>query len=138
MNKSRIISILFFYPLRHILVGIDYWDTGYNYANFEYMGLEHMDSMWLFSTYLANGIGHLLMKLPLACSLRGMNFYTGLFVSGLAIMGYCFCTVRLRMAKVIVFLGEMLAVSLCWCPTALLYNYVTYLLLFAAILLLFC
>lgn len=130
--------ILILYPLRHIAQGIDFWDTGYNYANFEYMGLEHMDSMWLFSTYLANAVGHIITKLPFALSLVGMNFYTGLFVSGLAAAGYLFCTKKLGIGRTVVFLGEMLAVSLCWCPTALLYNYLTYALFLACVILLYC
>jgi hypothetical protein len=54
--------ILLIYPLRHVNWGLDLWDTGYNYANFQYMGTEHMDSMWLFSTYLANVTGNFLMN----------------------------------------------------------------------------
>lgn len=68
----------FYILLRHIWIGLDLWDTGYNYANFQYMGLEHMDSMWLFSTYLATAVGHLLSFLPGAKTLLGMNLYTGL------------------------------------------------------------
>lgn len=132
------IIILILYPLRHIANGIDFWDTGYNYANFEYMGLEHMDSMWLFSTYLANVAGHFITKLPFGISLIGMNFYTGLFTSALAAAGYIFCTRKLEIPGWIVFIGEMLAVSLCWCPTALLYNYLTYVLFLACVILLYC
>lgn len=124
--ENIFIVILAFYPLRHISYGLDLWDTGYNYANFQYMGTEHMDPMWLFSTYLANAMGHLLTKLPVGNTLMGMNFYTGLFASVLALLGYFFCTRSLKMPKWIVFLGEMVALSLCWCPTALLYNYMTY------------
>ena len=69
------------YPMRHINWGLDLWDTGYNYSNFQYMGTEHMDNMWLFSTYLATAVGSFLQKLPFAGTLVGMNFYTGLFVS---------------------------------------------------------
>ena len=119
--------ILILYPLRHINWGLDLWDTGYNYANFRYFGTEHMDPMWLFSTYLANAAGSLITRLPGAGGLIGMNFYTGLAVSLLALAGYFFCTGKLKMPKVLVFAGEMTAVSLCWCPTALLYNYLTYL-----------
>lgn len=132
-----LVAILFLYPLRHIWIGLDLWDTGYNYANFQYMGLEHMDSMWLFSTYLATAVGHLLSFLPGAKTLLGMNLYTGLFVSLLAEMGYFFCTRKLKMPAVTAFLGEWIAVSLCWCPTALLYNYLTYVLFLAAMLLLY-
>lgn len=129
--------ILLIYPLRHINWGLDLWDTGYNYANFQYMGLDHMDSMWLYSTYLANVVGNVLTKLPFAGSLVGMNFYTGLFVSALAIAGYWFSIAKLKMPRWIAFVGEMLAISLCWCPTALLYNYLTYVLFLACVILLY-
>jgi len=129
--------ILIIYPLRHVNWGLDLWDTGYNYANFQYMGTEHMDSMWLFSTYLANAAGNFLMKLPFAGSLIGMNVYTGLFVSVLACLGYWFCTKKLQIPAWIAFVGEMLAISLCWCPTALLYNYLTYVLFLACVVLLY-
>lgn len=135
--ENLFIVILVFYPLRHINQGLDLWDTGYNYSNFRYMGTEHMDPMWLFSTYLSNAVGNLLMKLPSAGSLMGMNFYTGLFVSLLALAGYFFCTRRLGIARWVAFLGEFIAVSLCWCPTALLYNYLTYVLFLACVILLY-
>ncbi len=135
--ENLFVVILALYPLRHIYVGLDLWDTGYNYANFTYMGMEHMDPMWLFSTYLANSVGWLLTKLPRASTLAGMNFYTGLFVTVLALAGYFFCTRKLRIPKGIVFVGELLAESLCWCPTALLYNYLTYVLFLGAVILLY-
>ncbi len=135
--ENFFIVILAFYPLRHIYTGVDLWDTGYNYANFQYMGMEHMDPMWLFSTYLANVAGNFLTKLPGADSLVGMNFYTGLFVSALALAGYFFCTRKIKMPGWIVFLGEMLAVSLCWSPTAVLYNYLTYVLFLGSCILLY-
>lgn len=46
--ENLAIVILAFYPLRHIGWGLDLWDTGYNYANFQYMGTRHMDPMWFF------------------------------------------------------------------------------------------
>lgn len=131
------VVLLAFLPLRHISWGLDLWDTGYNYANFTYMGTEHMDPMWLFSTYLANVAGHWLTTLPGAGNLLGMNLYTGLFVSFLALLGYWFCTRVLKMPAAIAFAGELAAVSLCWCPTALLYNYLTYVLFLAAVILLY-
>lgn len=131
------ILILALYPLRHIHWGLDLWDTGYSYANFKYMGLDSMDPMWLFSTYLANAVGHLLMKLPMAETLAGMNFYTGLFVSVLSLLGYFFCTKKLGIPKFLAFVGEFAALSLCWCPTAILYNYLTYLLFLVCVILLF-
>ena len=132
-----LLVIMFWYPLRHVHWGLDFWDTGYNYANFLYMGTDHMDSMWLFSTYIANAVGHFMTKLPGGDCLVGMNLYTGMTVSVLALMGYWFCTRKLQMQEWIVFLGEMAAVSLCWCPTALLYNYLTYVFFTCCVILLY-
>lgn len=135
--ESIYVLVLGLYPLRHIYWGLDLWDTGYNYANFEYMGQEHMDSMWLFSTYLANVVGNFLMKLPAAGSLAGMNFYTALFVSLLALTGYFFCTRKLKMPAATTFIGEFAAISLCWCPTAKLYDYLTYVLFLICVIFLY-
>ena len=132
-----LVVFLFWYPLRHIHWGIDWWDTGYNYANFEHAGLEHMDPMWFFSTYLANVVGHILTMLPGGDTLVGMNLYTGLFVSVLALLGYFFCTRKLQIPRGIAFVGEFVAISLCWCPTALLYNYLTYVLYLVCVILLY-
>ena len=137
LGENLFIVILAFYPLRHVRWGLDLMDTGYNYANFVYMGTEHMDPMWLFSTWLSNAVGHLLTKLPGGGRLVGMNIYTGLFVSLLALAGYFFCTRKLSIRPWVAFLGEMLAMSLCWCPTALLYNYMTYVLFLGGFILLY-
>lgn len=137
MAEVCFLLILILYPLRHVSWGLDLWDTGYNYANFTYMGLEHMDPMWLFSTYLANAVGHLLTRLPFGGTLVGMNVYTGLSVSLLAVIGYWFCRRKLGIPAWIVFVGEFAAVNLCWCPTALLYNYLTYILFLGCVLLLY-
>lgn len=119
--------ILFLYPLRHIHVGVEWWDTGYNYGNFVYM--DRMDPMWVFSTYLGNALGNLFTRLPFGNYMMGLNVYTGLTVSFLGIMGYLFFTRKIKLPEWIVFLGEFVAISLCWCPTALLYNYLTYVLM---------
>ena len=129
--------ILLLYPLRHIHWGVDLWDTGYNYANFTYAGLEHMDGMWFFSTYLSNVVGHVLTLLPGGNTLLFLNFYTGLFVSLLALLAYYFLTVKVNIPASLVFLGEFVAISLCWCPTALLYNYLTYVFFLTGVILLY-
>lgn len=123
--------VLLLYPLRHIRVGVEWWDTGYNYGNFTYM--NYMDPMWLLSTYLGNALGHLFTLLPGGGTMLGLNVYTGLIVSLLAMGGYFFFTRIVDLPKTLTFWGEMLAVSFCWCPTALLYNYLTYLLLGAGV-----
>ena len=126
LREFVFVAILVLYPLRHIAWGLDLWDTGYGYANFEYMGTQHMDPMWLFSTYLTTAIGHFFSLLPGAGTLIGMNFYTGFSISFLAVLGYYFCVKVLKIPAFLAFLGEFTAVSFCWCPTGSFYNYVTY------------
>ena len=128
--------ILILYSLRHINIGLDLADTGYDYANFRY-GLEHMDSKWFFSTYLTNVVGHFLTCLPGGHTLLFMNLYTGLFVSLLAFISYRFLTKRMEIPAGLVFIGELTAISLCWSPTAVLYNYMTYMLLLVGVLLVY-
>lgn len=131
------VTLIVAYAMRHVNWGLDLADTGYSYSNFQYMSFNHMDSMWIFSTYLANVMGHLLTKLPFSDTLMGMNFYTTLLVAALPVMGYFFCTRTLKMKRWIVFVGGILTLALSWCPSAVLYNYVTYLLVVACVLLLY-
>lgn len=123
--------ILFAYPLRHVFQGVDLWDGGYNYANFRYMGTEYMDSMWLFATWLANALGAFLTRLPFGDTMAGMNIYTGLLTGFLAAASFQFCVGKLKIPPWLAFAGEILALSLCWLPAAVLYNYLTYIFLFA-------
>lgn len=127
--------ILLLYPLRHIFVNAEWWDTGYNYANFTYM--DKMDQMWLFSTYLGNVVGNFFTKLPFGNTMIGLNIYTGLIISALALWGYWFFIKQVKIPEVIAFLGEYLALCFCWCPTTVLYNYLTYVLLGAGVVLLY-
>lgn len=135
---SRVLfpAILLLYPLRHINVGAEWWDTGYNYGNFMYM--DRMDPMWVFGTYLGNALGNLFTRLPFGNYMMGLNVYTGLLVSLLALSGYFFFTKKVKVPAWCAFLGELLAVSLCWCPTALLYNYLTYVLFGGGVAALYC
>jgi hypothetical protein len=125
--------VLLLYPLRHILVGAEWWDTGYNYGNFMYM--DHMDPMWYFSTYLATTLGNSFSHM--SETMLGLNFFTGLIVSVIVILAYFFFWSKMQIPAWLVFIGEMLALSLCWCPTALLYNYLTYLLFAGAVMCLY-
>ncbi len=123
---SFALIVLSLYPFRNIHNGLDLWDTGYNYSNFEYMGLTSMDPMWLFSTYLSNAIGHLMTLLPYGHTLRGLNFYTAFVPALMAVGMYLFFTRYLKFPGWIVFFAEYAALSLCWAPTAVLYQYLTY------------
>ncbi len=133
IENSLFVIILAFYPLIRINQGLDVSDTAYSLVNFQYF--PSADGTWQTATYLANAAGYLFMQLPKGDTLLGMNFYTGLIVSFIALLFYY--TMRKKMPAWIVFMGEMLAVGLCWCPTVILYNYLTYVFMGAGILLLY-
>lgn len=120
-------------PLRHIWLGVDISDTGYNLACFRWFG--ELDGMWVYVTYLANAAGHLFTKLPLGDTMPGMNLYCSLVVSGIALCAWYFLKEKIPFG--IVFAGEVLAVLLCWCPHVILYNYLTYLVLIGGTVLLY-
>ncbi len=120
------VAVLFFYPFRHIFIGVDLWDTGYNYGNFMFM--KNMDPMWVAGTFLGTALGSFLMKLPFGKYMWGMNLYTSLTISILALVFFWFFIKKVKLPVWVVFAGEFLTESLCWCPTALLYNYLTYVL----------
>ena len=42
------VAVLVLYPLRHIAWGLDLWDTGYGYANFEYMNQAYGSHVVVF------------------------------------------------------------------------------------------
>lgn len=116
--------LLLIFPLLLINQGIDVTDTTYSLSYYRFM--DEMDLTWVLATYVANVTGAFLMKLPLGHTLLGMNLYTGLIASLIALICYYF--LKRYMSVWVVFLGEIIALSLCWCPTTTLYNYLTYLL----------
>lgn len=125
--------ILLIYPLLKINQGIDVSDTTYSLANFQYFG--SMEGTWMVATFLANVVGSLLMHLPWGDTLLGMYFYTALLQSVIALAVYL--GLRKKLPVPVLFLGEFMALSLCWCPSTILYNYLTYLLMTAGVLLLY-
>ena len=131
------VVLIFLYPFRHVAMGVDLMDGGYNYANFRYNGLEYMDSMWFFATWMANGVGHLFTRLPFGDTLLGMNVYGTLLISAIGVCGYVFSVKMLKVPAWIAFVGEWIALSLCWAPVSVLYNYLTYGFLLAGVLCLY-
>lgn len=115
--------ILIFYPFLNVNVGVDITDTGFSLGNFLYEP-KIGEEWFLFATYLANLIGTLLTKLPFGGTILGMNIYTSVFVSLNAVIGYQFLVKKIP--PWIAFAGIFLAESLCWCPTIILYNYLSY------------
>lgn len=133
IENGIFIVILTFYPLIKINQGLVMVDTTYSLTNFQYFPTS--DGTWMAATYLSNVIGYLLMQLPKGNTLVGMYFYTGLILSAAALIFYF--VLRRKIPAFIVFVGEMIALGLCWCPTTILYNYLTYLFMGAGILLLY-
>ena len=132
--KTYIIPcILLLLPLRHINQGVDISDTGYNLACFAWFG--ELDGMWVYVSYVANIVGHIFTKLPLGDTMLGMNLYCSLVVSGIALCAWYF--LKEKIPFWFVFVGEVLAIMLCWCPQVILYNYLTYLALIAGTILLY-
>ncbi|MBQ6734063.1 MAG: hypothetical protein IJR00_04045 [Lachnospiraceae bacterium] len=117
--------LLFLYPFVGLLRDFSVRDGGYSLSYFQY-GTQ-MDPMWYLSTFLANVTGHVLTKLPFGGTWLGMNVYTTLPVCAMALMAY-YLLRRFELPGWMIFLGEWIAISLCWCPRVILYNYLTYLL----------
>ncbi|MCR5510979.1 MAG: hypothetical protein K6F54_08540 [Lachnospiraceae bacterium] len=127
------ILILIAYPMVRVGRGLYVGDTTYSPANFVFH--DSMTGTWSVATYLANVLGSFFTKLPGGSTLLGLNIYTSLVVSLTAILPLIFLAKHINIH--IIFVGEILALSLCWCPTTILYNYLTYLLFTAGALLVY-
>ena len=125
--------LLLLWPLVRANQGISVMDTTYSLTN--YVCPESVGSTWKFATLLANALGTFLAKTPLGGSLLAMNLACSLLISVTALVSYAI--LKRMIAGWMVFLGEFLAISLCWCPSVILYNYLTYLLLTLGCLFLF-
>lgn len=125
--------ILLLFPLLKVSQGIDLTDTGYSLGNYRFFG--QVSGVWTLLTFLSNMTGFLMTKLPMGQTMLGMKVYTSLVVSLLSLLGYRFF--RTKMPAWLAFLGEIAAIGFCWCPTAILYNYLTYLLFLLGAILLF-
>ena len=127
--------ILLVWPLIQFRQGLDLADTTYSLSNYAFLGKEGTASTWYFATFLANRVGSFLLKIAPGGSLAGMNLLTGLLISVTALAAYHM--LHRMMPGWMAFLGEMAAVSLCWCPTVILYNTLTYVFVTLAVLFLF-
>ncbi len=111
--------------------GVDLTDTTYSLGNYEQFG--HLQGDWIYATYLANLFGSLLFHLT-GGSLLWMNAITRLLPLAASLAVYY--SFKKRISPMLLFLGELIALGLCWCPTVILYNYLSYLLFTVAGLLL--
>ena len=114
--------VLLLFPLLKIGQGVDLTDTPYSLGNYRFF--SEAQGVWVMATFLSNVAGFLLTKLPFGGTMIGMKFYSSLLVSVMALFGYRFF--KTKMPAWIAFAGEMAAIGFCWCPTVILYNYMTY------------
>lgn len=133
IEKGLFPAILFLYPFLIVNQGLDVADATYSLTNFQYF--SSMDGTWMVATFLSNAVGWILMHLPFGETLLGMKCYTTLVQSATALAVYF--GLKKDIAAPLLFLGEFIALGLCWCPSTILYNYLTYLLMTAGILLLY-
>ena len=134
LQKWIPVLILLLYPLRKVNTGIDLMDGGYSLGNYRFF--TTMNQVWKLATYLANVLGAALSRLPFGNTWIGMNVYTALLTGITAAGAYCVLRKRLQ-HPVLIWLGEMLALSLCWAPPTNLYQYLGYYLMTAAVLVLY-
>ena len=130
-----LVPVIFFgFGLIKSARGIELADAGYNYGNFK--NLSMLDGMWFYSTYLSNVFGGLFTKLPFGNCMLGMNIYCGILKCIIPVVVYFFLTGTKKIKGPVAFFGELGALGLCWCPVALIYNYLTYFLFGVCIILL--
>ncbi len=113
---------LFLFPLLKINQGVDLSDTAYSLGNYRFF--PQTEGVWVLSTFLSNVTGYLFTKFPFGDTMLGMKFYTALFISVMALLAYRFF--KTKMPSWMAFLGEVAAIGFCWCPTGILYNYMSY------------
>ena len=82
--------------------------------------------MWMFSTYLSNAVGHIFSLLPGGKTLLGMSIYTTGVTVLLMILSSCFLVRYMKIPMALVVAGEFVALNLCWAPSAILYDYLTF------------
>ena len=134
---TDVIMMLFLlcYPLRKANIGLDMMDAGYALGNYRFFNT--MNETWKLATYLANVVGVLFTRLPFGDTWVGMNVYTSLLIGITAAASYQFLVKQGIGNRWLLFLGEVVALSLCWAPSVILYHYLGYILMTVAVMLLY-
>ncbi|MBO5325235.1 MAG: hypothetical protein J6A80_03290 [Lachnospiraceae bacterium] len=117
--------ILALLPFLHVNSGVEFTDTGYSLGNYQHFA--DAEGTWVLATFLSNVTGWLLTMLPFGSTMLGMQVYCNALLSFLLV--FSFIKLREYFPVRYVFIGEILAWALCWCPRVILYNYLTYLFL---------
>lgn len=129
--------LLVLFPLMKVNQGVDLTDTAYSLGNYVWFdeSIGNTPVLWTLLTFLSNVAGFLLTKFPFGGTMLGVKLYSSLLISAMALLGYRFF--RTKMTPAIAFLAELAAIGMCWCPSVILYNYLTYALFLVAAVLLF-
>ncbi|MGN0347091.1 MAG: hypothetical protein ACI4DU_07370 [Lachnospiraceae bacterium] len=122
--------LLLLYPFVMVNQGADLTDTTYSLGNYLYF--ERISGNWKYATFLANLFGRFLMWLT-GGKMLYMNIMGAFLVATIALVVYF--GAEKYVSPLFLFWGEVIAISLCWCPTIIFYNYLSYLILTVAILL---
>ena len=117
--------ILVMLPFLHVNSGVEFTDTGYSLGNYKHFA--DAEGTWALATFLSNVTGWLLTMLPFGSTMLGMQVYCNALLSFLLV--FSFIKLQEYFPARYVFIGEVLAWALCWCPRVILYNYLTYLFL---------
>lgn len=132
-NKYYVKIATFLYPAVLIAFsfckvnrGLDITDSAYSLSNFR--NISDLDGMWFFSTFYSNLLGGLMYNLPGGKTMLGISIYCCVLKCALGLITYYFFSHDIRVSKFYSFAGVMMSLGLCWCPTTILYNYLTYLL----------
>ncbi|MCR5235132.1 MAG: hypothetical protein K6E53_14675 [Lachnospiraceae bacterium] len=130
-NKSIIyvflLLIISLYSLRWSATGLDLWDSGYNCVNYVNFGPQQVTPKLFFSTYLSDLLGHLFTLLPYGDTYIGMRILCGLVIVTNVFISGMFCIRKLNLKGWMVVAGEVLAVSICYSPSVILYNHLSFL-----------
>lgn len=125
-GKKYLLSalILVLWSMVGITLGADLTDTTYSLGN--YQNFLSVSNEWAYATYLANAVGFLFLKLA-AGRMLVMNLLCSFVIAATGMVAYF--GFRKIIPEKCLFLGELIAIGLCWCPRVILYNYLTYLFL---------
>ena len=136
VKKLYKISKYVFFPLLLVLFclikvnkGVDLTDASYSLGNARFFDVHK--GTWFILTFLANGIGHVFTLLPYGNTMIGMKVYTSLIIALMSITGYRFFLTKIP--AWLSFLSQLAVIGLCWIPSTILYNYLTYLFLLLAL-----
>lgn len=124
-NKSKYILFplaLLLFALLKVNKGVDLTDASYSLGNYRF--LKEGTGVWFLLTYLSNVVGHVFTLLPGGQTMLGMKIYSSLIIAFMGIVGYRFFMTK--MPAWLAFLAQMAAIGMCWAPSVILYNYLTY------------